>query len=50
MRNACGLSWLNSYLESLRDEDKSKVIDNEIRGVFRPLLVESSVIVQHVHL
>ena len=27
--NVCGLSWLNSYLESLTDDDKSKVIENE---------------------
>ena len=34
-QNVCGLSWLNSYLESLTDDDKSKVIENESHTVFK---------------
>ena len=33
--NVCGLSWLNSYLESLTDDKKSKVIENESHTVFK---------------
>ena len=34
-QNVCGLSWLNSYLESLTDDKKSKVIENESHTVFK---------------
>ena len=36
-QNVCGLSWLNIYLESLTDNEKSKVIENEVikRQVWR---------------
>ena len=31
----CGLTWFNSYLESLTDDDKPKVIENESHTVFK---------------
>ena len=34
-QNVWGLSWLNMYLESLTDDDKSKVIENESHKVFK---------------
>ena len=33
-QNVCGLPWLNSYLETLTDDEKSKVIENESHAVF----------------
>ena len=35
IQNGCGLSWLNSYLESLTDDDKSKVTESESHTVFK---------------
>ena len=34
-QNVCCLSWLNSYLESLPNDDKSKVMQNESHTVFK---------------
>ena len=34
-QNVCGFSWLNSYLGSLIDDDKSNVIENESHTVFK---------------